>query len=287
MLQSLYNLHLVQVDSVADVDIAVIASCCDEAAVRTVAHASYLLGVYLLLGKALSHVEIPNAHGAIQMANSCEAIHAHLWRLPLVGNPAYARQILYLASSFEIILIRKCNFVHLWHVSGVHACHCLLSSYIKNQNLLVCPNTYGKAAILSHLDTVNIALVSLQAGKLLSVFWIPNFHVTVTLASWKQDKIIRWVKAHRANDSLMALKGHFKYLVRAFVKIWDHEQFNLAVVAATSNQTFCAWPVNAVDRAYMMVLLLEHNFNLIVDLVLVFNVEVWELADFQSLAIGT
>lgn len=36
-----------------------------------------------------------------------------------------------------------------------------------------------------------------------------------------------------------------------------------------------------------MVLLLEHNFNLIVDLVLVFNVEVWELADFQSLAIGT
>lgn len=36
-----------------------------------------------------------------------------------------------------------------------------------------------------------------------------------------------------------------------------------------------------------MVLLLKHNFNLIVDLVLVFNVEVWELADFQGFAIGT
>jgi hypothetical protein len=43
VLQSLYNLHLIQVHSVTDVDIAVITSCCDEAAVRTVAHASYLL----------------------------------------------------------------------------------------------------------------------------------------------------------------------------------------------------------------------------------------------------
>jgi hypothetical protein len=30
----------------------------------------------------------------------------------------------------------------------------------------------------------------------------------------------------------------------------------------------------------MMVLLLKHNFNLIVDIVFVFYVKVWELADF-------
>lgn len=90
VLQSLYNLHLVQVDSVTDVHVTVIASCCDKAAVRTVTHASYLLRVQLLLSKALSHVEIPNTHRAIQMAYSCEAIHTHLWRLPLVGDAPHA-----------------------------------------------------------------------------------------------------------------------------------------------------------------------------------------------------
>lgn len=105
MLQRLYNLDLVQVDSVTDVYVAVITSCCDIATVCTVANASYLLSVYLLLGEALSHVEIPNTDRAIQMAYRCEAVHAHLWGLPLVGNAAYAGQILGLASSLEIILI--------------------------------------------------------------------------------------------------------------------------------------------------------------------------------------
>jgi len=34
-----------------------------------------------------------------------------------------------------------------------------------------------------------------------------------------------------------------------------------------------------------VVLLFKHNFNLVVDLVFVFNFEVWELANFQSLAV--
>lgn len=65
MLQCLYNLHLVQVNSVTNVYIPVITSCCDIASVSTIANASYLLCVYLLLCETLSHVKIPNTDRAI------------------------------------------------------------------------------------------------------------------------------------------------------------------------------------------------------------------------------
>ena len=100
VLQSLYNLHLVQVHSVADVQVPIVASRSNEASINRVGHASHLLAVELLLCEALPHIEVPNANRAVQMAHSCKAIHRHLGRLPRVRRPSNAGLVLHIASTF-------------------------------------------------------------------------------------------------------------------------------------------------------------------------------------------
>lgn len=59
VLQSLYDLDLVQVHGVADVQQTVVARTRQLVAVYRVRDASNLLRVQLLSGKTLSHVQVP------------------------------------------------------------------------------------------------------------------------------------------------------------------------------------------------------------------------------------
>jgi len=49
--------------------------------------------------------------------------------------------------------------MHLRHIASVHASHSLLSANIKNQDFLVCSYRNSKAAVLRHLDAVDVALM--------------------------------------------------------------------------------------------------------------------------------
>ena len=56
VLQCLYNFNLIKINRVTDMQLIIVAGTCQKVAINTIAYTPNLLGMELLVSKALSHI---------------------------------------------------------------------------------------------------------------------------------------------------------------------------------------------------------------------------------------
>ena len=174
MLECLDNRNFLQIHCIAYVHLIVVTSTCYEISIHAIRHASHFFTVQLLMSEALLHVQIPNGDRAIAMTDSCKAIQwvtkdviAICIRQGMLRRSIatatwhnHTSYVIAFKTSTRLLLIRKCDIVHLWIHACIYLADCFLASDVKQEDFLVCRDTYGEWTITCHLYTVDVATMT-------------------------------------------------------------------------------------------------------------------------------
>lgn len=104
--------------------------------------------------------------------------------------------------------------------------------------------------------------MALQIREVLACLTVPDFDLFVDLSAREKNYIVNWIEANRTHYCLMTRKCHLEdFMLRVLVKVWANEQLYEPVIRPRRNQMLRPRPVNAINAAHVMVLLLNNHLQ--------------------------
>ena len=234
-----------------------------------------------LSSHAAPHAHVPDSDRTINMTywSKTSDTRWSLWFGALLQLQSQRRS--HLVFHLEIVSGVETNLIHLWKVLAVHLIDILSASDIPNLDHLVSSHRNGKRTIKWGLDRVDISLMPLEVGYILSLLCVPNLDVVLHESSREKNCWVKWVEAYSPYNCFMSFELHLQDLFVItisiqIIKVRGHHNLDHFVITSCGDKSTCLTPIYTIDATIVMVWLFEYHLDALVStLALVLSNSKW------------